>query len=138
VKGEAAMGNDAELNTVIIDKKIAEAAKIKLAPKTTPITKEEALIIGKKFAERVRNELDNNAMIFVFGSTIKGEADLNSDIDIAVVSKEYGDDVMKGCVLLGRIADDISWDIEVHTVAQTDWINENLHTFEIKKWGVAV
>ena len=128
----------ADLSTLRIDPAIAEAAAIRLAPKSAPITKDEAVRTGKEFAARVRSELDKDALVFVFGSTVRGKAHLHSDIDIAVVSKSYGDDVIKGCVLLGAIADDVSWDIEVHTVAESDWRDGDLHTAEIRKWGVSV
>jgi len=129
----------ADLSSLTIDTSVAETASLKLAPKTSPITREIALTVGKEFAERVRKELDAEALIFVFGSTVKNTASLESDIDIAVISDLYGDDVMQGCILLGEIAYAVSWDIEVHTVAQTDWKKDNtLHVSEIKHWGVAV
>ena len=107
----------ASLDGLIYDEQTAAEATLKLAPKTSPITRESALKIGGEFACLVRERIDPDALVFVFGSTVKGEAKLNSDIDIAVVTEAYGNDVTLMYVALSKIADEVSWDIEVHAVA---------------------
>ena len=126
----------ADLSSLIYDASIAAEAVVKLVQKASPTTKEEALRTGAVFANLVRERIDPNAQVYVFGSTIKGEAGLNSDIDIAVISEVYGNDVMRAYVALSMLANEVSWDIEVHAVAPIDWKKEDPHVLEIKKWGI--
>jgi len=127
-----------ELGTLVFDRAIAKEAAIKLAPKTSAITRDEALKVGSDFAARVREWIDPDALVFVFGSTVKGTAQPDSDIDVAVVSKKHDADVIESAVALSRIARDVSWDIEVHTVAYEDWRKGNPHVSEIQRWGVPI
>ena len=128
----------ADLSTVVYDASIAADAEKKLAPKAHPITKDGALKVGAEFAALVRERIDSDAIIYVFGSTIKGEAKLDSDIDIAVVSQTYGNDVMGAYVELSLLAELVNWDIEVHSVAPVDWQKGDPHVHEILKWGVQI
>ena len=126
----------ADLSTIVYDASIAAEATVKLAPKASPITKEDALKTGAYFATLVREKIDPNALIFVFGSTVKGEANINSDIDIAVITEAFGNDVMSAYVALSMLANEASWDIEIHAVAPIDWQRGDPHVLEIKKWGI--
>ena len=107
-------------------------------PRTYAITKEEALFAGSQFAEQVRKRIDPDALIFVFGSVIKGTANAESDIDIAVVSKIFDKDIIREGAKLSSLAQSISWDIEVHDIAIADWRKGDPHVFEIKRWGIPV
>ena len=127
-----------ELGALVFDKAIAKDAAIKLAPKTSAITRDEALKVGADFAARIRERVDPDALVFVFGSTVRGTAQLNSDIDVAVISKTHDSDVIEAAVILSRIAREVSWDIEVHTVAYEDWRKGDPHISEIQRWGVSV
>lgn len=127
-----------DLGSLVFSRDVAEQAAIKLAPKTSAITQDEALKISADFASRVREQIDSDALVFVFGSTVRGSVNLNSDIDVAVVSKKNDADIIEAAVALSGIARDVSWDIEVHTVACEDWRNGNPHVFEIQKWGIPV
>jgi predicted nucleotidyltransferase len=104
----------------------------------TVITKDEALCAGKMFASKVRSDIDADALVFVFGSTVKDEADFGSDIDIAVVSKIFDRDFIGEAGRVGCLAYGISEDIELHAVAQTEWLKGNPHVLEIQRWGIAV
>ena len=127
-----------DLGNLVFNRRIAEEAAIKLAPKKSAITRDEALRISANFASHIRKRIDPEALVYVFGSTIRGTANVNSDIDVAVVSKKNDTDVIDAAVALSRIAHDISWDIEVHTVAYEDWRKGNPHVYEIQKWGIPV
>ncbi|MCL2775542.1 MAG: nucleotidyltransferase domain-containing protein [Oscillospiraceae bacterium] len=127
-----------DLGNLVFNRSIAEEAATKLAPKKAMITRDEALKISADFATRVREQIDPEALVFVFGSTVRGTANINSDIDIAVVSKAHDADVIEAAVELSRIARDVSWDIEVHTVAYEDWRKGDPHVFEIQKWGIPI
>jgi len=125
-------------NSIIFDPEIAAEAALRLTRKTSPITKEEALEVGKDYASLVRARVDPDALVFVFGSTVTGNADLNSDIDIAVVSKTNDYAIYDAFANLSVLADEVSWDIEVHVVATKDWHKGDPHVLEIQRWGVAV
>jgi predicted nucleotidyltransferase len=130
--------NEASVNSIIIDPAVAAKAVMKLTGKTIPITKDDALRIGRDYASIVRHRIDPNALIFVFGSTVMGSADINSDIDIAVISKTNDTAIYDAFANLSILADEVSWDIEVHAVATTDWEKGNPHVLEIQKRGIAV
>ena len=128
----------ADLSTIVYDARIAAEAEKRHATKTQPITKNRALKIGAEFASLVREHIDSEAIIYVFGSTIKGEAKIDSDIDIAVISHLYGDDVMASYVALSLLAEHVNWDIEIHSVSPIDWIKGDPHVHEIKMWGIKI
>ena len=104
----------------------------------TVITRAEAINVGKKFAAQIREQIDSQALVFVFGSAIKGTANLNSDIDIAVISKVYDGDIIREGAKLSSLAQQISCDIEVHDIPLIDWHRGSPHVFEIQKWGISV
>jgi len=124
------------LDSLVYDASVAAEALTKLTPKTIPITKDEALRVGEDFAALVRKRIDPDARVYVFGSTVKGEAHANSDIDIAVISDVFGNDVMKAYVVLSMLANEVCWDIEIHAIAPVDWLKGDPHVYEIKKWGI--
>ena len=41
-------------------------------------------------------------------------------------------------VSLSSLAQQISWDIEVHDVPLSDWRKGSPHVFEIQRWGIPV
>jgi predicted nucleotidyltransferase len=125
-------------SSIVFDPKLAAEVAYKLAQKTSPITKEKALEIGKDYATLIREQIDPKAQVFVFGSTVAGSANLDSDIDIAVVSKTNDEAIYDAFANLSLLADKVSWDIEVHAVATTDWHKGNPQVLEIKKDGIAV
>jgi len=129
---------DNPVYTIVFDPAIAENAAIRLAKKTSPITKEKALEVGKDYAALVRARIDPDALVFVFGSTVTGKANLDSDIDIAVVSKTNNSAIYDAFASLSILADEVSWDIEVHAVATTDWRRGDPHVLEIQRRGIAV
>ena len=127
-----------DLSTIVYDTNIAAEAERRLARKTRPISRADALKTSAEFAALVRERVDSDAIVYVFGSTIKGESKLDSDIDIAVVSRVYGNDVMGAYVALSLLAELVDWDIEVHSVAPVDWYRGDPHVHEIQKWGVRI
>jgi predicted nucleotidyltransferase len=128
----------ADLSTLVFDEAVAAEARVKLTPKTAAIKKEEAIYLCGKFANIVRKQVDSNALIFVFGSIIKGTADKRSDIDTAIVSRKLDKDFFGVAAKLSGLAHDVSWDIEVHAIAYEDWLKGNPHVLEVKEWGVEI
>jgi predicted nucleotidyltransferase len=127
-----------DISNLFFDPTVAAEAAVKLASKSSVITRDDALKIGGEFAARVRERVDPAALVFVFGSTVKGEANLKSDIDIAVVSETNGGDIYAAFANLSCIAHEINWNIEVHAVAPVDWREGAPHVLEIQKWGIPV
>ena len=106
--------------------------------KKTLITKDEAISTGRMFASIVRSDVDADALVFVFGSTVKDEADINSDIDVAVISKVFDNNFIGEAGRIGCLAFGVSEDIEVHAVSRAEWQKGDPHVLEIQKWGIAV
>jgi len=129
---------DRPVHSIVFDPAIAVTAASRLARKTSPITKEKALEVGKDYAVLVRARIDPDALVFVFGSTVTGSADLDSDIDIAVVSKTNNSAIYDAFATLSVLADEVSWDIEVHAISTSDWHRGDPHVLEIQRRGIAV
>jgi len=128
----------ADISELKIDESITAKGKNSLIPKASVITVDDAISLCKEYAQLVREQIDSNALIFLFGSIIKGTANTGSDIDTAIVSKKLDDDFFAVAARLSSLAHNFSWDIEVHAIAYEDWRKGNPHVFEIQKWGVAV
>ncbi|MDR2166383.1 MAG: nucleotidyltransferase domain-containing protein [Clostridiales bacterium] len=103
------------------------------------ITKEAAIEIVKQYARRVYEEIDKDAKVYLFGSIVRGEAHLCSDIDVAVVSKEFGRHSINERVELMRIGDDINLNIEPHPISLKRWNkDDSLVGSRVKFEGVLV
>ena|SRR5580658_2679769 len=71
----------------------------------------------------------------LFGSVAKAEANADSDIDIALFSDSFGDNILNNLDLIGKVA--IKYpDIEVHTFSQKSYSGNSLMIQEIKKTGI--
>jgi predicted nucleotidyltransferase len=126
------------IDKLVFNKAIGEAAAARYVNMTT-ISRDEALNIGKNFAALVRDEVDPGAIVYVFGSTIKQTANLESDVDIAVISGIYGDDIIMEGAKLSMLADKINWRIEPHVIVADDWHNcSEPFIYEVQNTGVSV
>jgi len=102
------------------------------------INREAALSTGKRFASQVRTEIDNKALVLLFGSCAKNETTERSDIDIAVVSEAFGDNYIDNFIKIGKIAYNIDVEIEPHPFTLESWNNITPFISEIKKTGVVL
>ena len=102
------------------------------------INREAALSTGMRFASKVRSEIDNKALIVLFGSFAKNEATERSDIDIAVVSETFGYNFAENFANLSVIAYGINVEIEPHPFTLESWNDITPFIAEIKKTGVAL
>ena len=102
------------------------------------INRETALSAGKRFASLVRSEIDSEALVMLFGSCAKDRIHERSDIDIAVVSKAFGDNVIENRVRVSLLGYQINLDIEAHPFSIEDWKYLTPFINEIKKTGVAL
>ena len=95
--------------------------------------KREVIDIVKEFARKVKERYDCVGII-LFGSYAKGSSHIDSDIDIAVVLKDY-DNLMDIQLELMRLRRKIDSRIEPHPIRQSDFDENNPLVFEIKKYG---
>ena len=102
------------------------------------INKETAISAGKQFASLVRSEIDNEAQVMLFGSCAKDEAHEQSDIDIAVVSKTFGNNQPENFAKLTLVAYEINVEIEPHPFSIEDRAYVTPFVTEIKKTGVVL
>ena len=102
------------------------------------INKEAAISAGKQFAAIVRSEIDNEAQVMLFGSCAKDEAHERSDIDIAVVSKTFGDNLPENFAKLTVVAYGINVEIEPHPFSIADWEYITPFVSEIRRTGVVL
>jgi predicted nucleotidyltransferase len=89
--------------------------------------------IVKKFAEKVSAKYDCVGII-LFGSYAKGSFNHDSDIDIAVILKDY-DNLMNTQLDLMRLRRGIDVRIEPHPIKERDFVDTNPLVSEIKKYG---
>lgn len=98
---------------------------------------EEIIKIIKKYIEDVKL-IYNVEAIIIFGSYAKGMENEDSDIDIAIVSKDFTDLIDDGAKLTG-LTWEIDTRIEPHPIDINDYIKQdNPFIKEIVKTGVKV
>ena len=95
--------------------------------------KNDALNIAKKYAELV-NANYSNAVLFLFGSYAKGNYKEESDIDIAVILKDYSN-VMDIQLELMRLRRKVDSRIEPHPFRENEFEMSNPLVSEILKYG---
>jgi predicted nucleotidyltransferase len=98
----------------------------------------EIMSLAKKYAELVREKVDNEAMVYLFGSAVRGDMHPDSDIDIAVVSKTFNSDVCRNYARIAIFAGNVSWDIEPHAILAEDMVKTTPFTKAIIHEGVLI
>ena len=106
--------------------------------KAIAITKADAIDSAELFASRVREDIDDQAIVILFGSCVKDTIHSKSDIDIAVISKAFDIDTAANCGKLGNIIYDINVSIESHPFSVDDWRHSTPFIEEIKRTGVVL
>jgi len=94
--------------------------------------------IAAQFARRVRNELDSQAEVYLFGSVVTEKNNSESDIDIAVVSRVFTDDVCKNYARVNMLAYDIDDNIDAQAIIYEDWIDQTPFTANVQRQGVLI
>ncbi len=95
--------------------------------------KREIINIVNKFASKVTEEYDCVGII-LFGSYAKGSYNIDSDIDIAVILKDY-DNLMNTQLELMRLRRKIDSRIEPHPIRESDFKEGSPLINEIKSYG---
>lgn len=80
-----------------------------------------------------------DAKFFVYGSWAKGRESDWSDIDVCVVSSEFGNDYWAEERKINRIANDVDYRIEPVVMKPKDLLDKySTLASEIRKWGIEV
>jgi len=87
--------------------------------------KEQIDDIARKYADMVKNEINSVESIYLFGSQVNGNPGQDSDIDIAVISEAFGEDIIEETLKLMRIRRKIDTRIEPHPLRKDNpFVNE--------------
>ena len=70
--------------------------------------------------------------------TAKEQNHLDSDIDLAVVSKVFTEDVCNNYALVNFLAFNVDTNIDAQAIIYEDWINKTPFTAEVEKQGVLI
>jgi len=92
-----------------------------------------------KFVQSIEQQGISVSKVILFGSYAKGKANPDSDIDIAVVSTQFGQDVVEEMMTLRKIAIKVDSHIEPVPLCSED-LDDNFSTLaqEIKRYGIDV
>jgi len=91
------------------------------------------------YAKKLKAENFNFSAIYLFGSSAKGKANKNSDIDVAVVSDKFRKDWNKNEDKLWKYAFYVDSRIEPMGFSTSDFKNANdPMVYEIKNTGVRI
>jgi predicted nucleotidyltransferase len=102
------------------------------------ISYDRAMEIAMQFTQRIRAELDSQADVYLFGSVVTEKNNSKSDIDIAVVSRVFTNDVCKNYARVNMLAYEIDDNIDAQAIIYDDWINQTPFTATIQRQGVLV
>jgi len=92
-----------------------------------------------EFVQLLKQQGINVSKVILFGSYAKGKANPDSDIDIVIVSTQFGQDTAEEMMLLRKIALKVDSHIEPVPLSPGD-LNDNFSTFaqEINRCGIEV
>jgi len=96
----------------------------------------EIIDIVNRFAKKVAEKY-NCTGIILFGSYAKGSYHIDSDIDIAVILKDY-DNLMNIQLELMRLRRNIDSRIEPHPIKESDFNESSPLVNEIRKYGEVI
>jgi predicted nucleotidyltransferase len=102
------------------------------------ISYENAMEIATQYAKKVRAELDSKAEVYLFGSIVAATNNSRSDIDIAVVSRVFTNDVCKNYARVNMLAYDINDNIDAQAIIYEDWIDQTPFTAAVQRQGVLI
>ena len=98
--------------------------------------KNNAIKIAGIYAQAVRNKFNNNRVI-LFGSYARGNFNEDSDIDIAVILKDY-DNLLDTQLELMRLRRKIDTRIEPHPFREGEFDISNPLVYQIMKYGLEI
>lgn len=99
----------------------------------------DAVSVGKKFIGEVINSGINVVDAYLYGSYAKQTANVNSDVDICVISPDLGIDLIDEMVKLKQIARKVDDRIEIIPFGVADFSDPfDPLVFEIKNTGIKI
>ncbi len=98
--------------------------------------KSTAINLAKTYAKAIKEHFDYDRII-LFGSYAKGTFTENSDIDIAIVFKDFKNSIDIQLELM-RLRRKIDSRIEPHPFRKTEFNSSNPLAFEILKYGLEI
>jgi predicted nucleotidyltransferase len=100
--------------------------------------KNQAIRIIKKFAKKLRQEGISVDHVILYGSFAAGRVRRDSDIDVAIVSKDFGKDRVKEGMALYRIAGKVDARLEPVPISVEAYENDTWLPliYEIKAKGL--
>ena len=102
------------------------------------MVKKSIIKIIKKFVNTLKKEGINIDKIILYGSYVKGKSRTESDLDIAVISRDFGKDRIEEGMFLFRIAGEVDPRIEpvpipLESYEKDTWVPL---IYEIRKKGI--
>lgn len=99
----------------------------------------EIIKIVRDYACQLKKAGIDVSKLILFGSQVKGKSKSYSDIDVCVISPQFGQDDIKEAVKLKMLADKVDWRIEPHPYHPRDFaIEEDPFAWEIKRTGYKI
>ena|SRR3989344_4732034 len=93
--------------------------------------------IAQDFVSKVKDRGILISGAYLFGSYAKNHPHWGSDIDVCIVSPQFGKDTIDEMVLLAKIAHDLDLRLEPHPMNPEDMAEKyNLFAHEIKTHGI--
>ena len=102
------------------------------------ISYEKAMEIAGQFAKKVRAELDAQALVYLFGSIVTAQNTSDSDIDIAVVSRTFTNNVCANYTRVNKLAFRVDDSIDAQAIIYEDWVDQTPFTANIQRQGVLI
>lgn len=102
------------------------------------MAKKQVIKIIKDFINAVKERDIKVEAVFLFGSYALNKANEDSDIDVAVISPDFGKDFFDECVLLKEISEKFDFDISPRAYSSEEYKNASENDFlyqEIIKKG---
>ncbi len=101
--------------------------------------KNQAIIKARKFVSLLRSQGMDISEAFLFGSAMTNFSDENSDIDIALVSKEFSGVPFYDVKKLTKYRREVDLRLEIHPYSLDDILyNPPLFYLKIKSEGISV
>jgi predicted nucleotidyltransferase len=101
------------------------------------VTSTDAKTIAQQFVEACRKEGIPVREAILFGSYAKGIADTNSDIDLALVSDSFDNNIIKNSEQTALVNYRFA-DIEVHHFSPDEFERDTPFVNEIKRTGIKI
>lgn len=101
------------------------------------LDKKDIVQIIRDYQKKLQDNGINVKQIILFGSYAKGHPHPWSDLDLCVISDDFGKDSIEETSKVNYLANDISPLIEAHPLTSEDLEEENVsYAQEIKKSGI--